>query len=251
MYRYIFTIQIKNKAVMKKLNVFLIAILLLIAGPSLSILGQGNKQRDKESEAELQEAIREQKKAMNEQKKAQERMSEDIQENMKNLEELKDLDVSVNTDDDGNVRIYDRRGNVARSFRIPDPPDPPEPYIGDMSSFYFHSMGNDAEKTVWNFSKTIRENSFKKEYTFDVDKTVKTVVMSVNGDCRAGEIRIRILTPDKKSFSDIVIDEYGNMNWRKSFSISENENQDKTGAWTFQISSNNATGFFKISLQTF
>jgi hypothetical protein len=235
---------------MKKLNVFLIVILLLFAGSSFNVLAQ-DKKSDKEREAELQEAIKEQKRAVNEQKKAQEKMSEDIQESMKNLDQLKEFDMQVNTDDNGNVMIYDRRGNVNRSFRIPDPPEPPEPYIGDRGDFYFHSMGNDAEKTTWNFSKSIKENSFKKDYTFDVEKSVKTVVMSVNGDCRAGEIRIKIITPDKKSFSDIVIDEYGNMNWRKSFTISEKENQDKTGEWTFQISSNNATGFFKISLQTF
>lgn len=236
---------------MKKLNVLLIAILLLVAGSSLNVLAQDNKKTDKEREAELQEAIKEQKRAVNEQKKAQDKMSEDIQESMKSLDQLKDIDVQVNTDDNGNIRIYDRHGNVNRSFRIPDPPDPPEPFIIDRGDFYFHSMENDAEKTTWNFSKSIKENTFKKDYTFDVDKSVKTVVMSVNGDCRAGEIRIKIITPDKKSFSDIVIDEFGNMNWRKSFSISEKENQDKTGEWTFQISSNKATGFFKISLQTF
>lgn len=235
---------------MKKINVFLIAIMLLTAAPSLNVIAQDNRQTDKQRDAELQEAIKEQKRAMNEQKKAQEKASEDMQESMKDVEELKDLDVRVNTDENGNVMIYNRHGGT-RSFRMPDPPDPPEPYIGDMNGFYFHSMGNDAEKTTWNFSKSIKENSFKRDYTFDVEKSVKTVVMSINGDCRAGEIRIKILTPDKKSFSDIVIDEFGNMNWRKSFSISDTENQDKTGEWTFQISSNKATGFFKISLQTF
>ncbi|HRW84315.1 MAG TPA: proprotein convertase P-domain-containing protein, partial [Bacteroidales bacterium] len=82
-------------------------------------------------------------------------------------------------------------------------------------------------------------------------KTVKNVTMSVNGDCREGDIRIKITMPNGKTYSDIVIDEYGNLNWRKSFTISETENKDKTGAWKFEISSSKATGFFKISLQTY
>jgi hypothetical protein len=56
---------------------------------------------------------------------------------------------------------------------------------------------------------------------------------------------------DGRTYSDIVIDEFGNLNWRKSFTISETENQDKTGEWKFEIVSAEATGFFKISLQTY
>jgi hypothetical protein len=97
----------------------------------------------------------------------------------------------------------------------------------------------------------VKENTFSRDYTFDVEKTVKNVLMSVNGDCKAGEIRIKIVMPNGKTYSDIVIDEFGNLNWRKSFNISETENQDKTGEWKFQVSSSKATGYFKISLQTY
>jgi hypothetical protein len=75
--------------------------------------------------------------------------------------------------------------------------------------------------------------------------------MSINGDCKAGEIRIKILTPQGKTYSDVVIDEFGNLNVRKSFNISDKENQDKTGEWKFVINSDKATGFFRISFQTY
>ncbi len=75
--------------------------------------------------------------------------------------------------------------------------------------------------------------------------------MSVNGDCKSGEIRIKIVMPGGKTYSDIIIDESGNLNWRKSFTISDTENKDKSGAWKFEISSSKATGYFKISLQTY
>jgi len=49
--------------------------------------------------------------------------------------------------------------------------------------------------------------------------------MSVSGDCKAGEIRIKIIMPNGKTYSDIIIDEFGNLNWRKSFTISDTGKQ--------------------------
>jgi hypothetical protein len=140
------------------------------------------------------------------------------------------------------------RGN--RSFNF-DEPFSSAAFAGqDMDGWFGHSMG-ESERTTWDFSKTVKDNTFSRDYTFDVEKTSKSVVMSVMGDCKSGEIRIKIIMPNGKSYSDILIDESGNLNWRKSFTISETENLDKTGDWKFQISSAKATGFFKISLQTF
>ena len=73
--------------------------------------------------------------------------------------------------------------------------------------------------------------------------------MAVFGDCSDGEINIKIVMPDGKVYADIIIDEFGNLNWRKSFNISETENQDKIGAWRYEIKSTEATGYFRISLQ--
>jgi hypothetical protein len=159
---------------------------------------------------------------------------------------FKDIQMEIETDgiDGERFRIFDRRPGRAYSFD--------EPFIfatPDIQAFYGHSF-DDAERTTWDFSKSVKENTFSRDYTFFVEKDVKTVVMSVMGDCKAGDIRIKIIMPGGKNYSDIVIDEFGNLNWRKSFTITESENQDKTGEWKFQINSSKATGFFKISLKT-
>jgi hypothetical protein len=160
---------------------------------------------------------------------------------------MNDIDVNVETIDKlgGAVRIYSPRGD--RSFRFSDP------YVvsSDYEGFFGKSFGSDSERTTWDFSKSVKENTFSSMYPFIVEKTAKNVVMSVMGDCKAGEIRIKIVMPNGKNYSDIVIDEFGNLNWRKSFTISDTENQDKTGEWKFQIVSTKATGYFKISLQTY
>jgi len=235
---------------MKKYSLFLIVILLISVGSSFQrVTAQEKTKEEQEKDLKIQKDIDLQKKAMAEQKKA---ITVEVQNFKKQHEEI---DSSMNEASD-ELENADRerakifmtlpRGN--RSFKYD------EPFIfsgDDITGFYGHSLGGDAERTTWDFSKTVKDKTFSSDYTFDVEKTSKSVVMSVMGDCKSGEIRIKIVMPNGKNYSDILIDESGNLNWRKSFTLSETENQDKTGDWKFQISSSKATGFFKISLQAY
>jgi hypothetical protein len=236
---------------MKKFSLFLIVILLVSAASSFQqVTAQEKTKAEQEKEQKIQQEIDQQKKAMTEQKKAQSESEADLldQQAAKMDNNMKDVRVIVESGDKTgeNVMRYMPRGN--RSFAFDEPFDFSGP---DMQTFYRHSMGGDSERTTWDFSKSVKEKTFSTDYTFNIEKSVNTVVMSVMGDCKTGEIRIRIVMPNGKNYSDILIDESGNLNWRKSFTISETENQDKTGDWKFQISSAKATGFFKISLQSF
>jgi hypothetical protein len=235
---------------MKKSALFLISISLISSLLSFQqATAQEKSKEDQEKELKLQQAIDEQKKAMVEQKKAQEDAMQSLQKNQDELEKsLKDFNVQVEVNDNDNadeaMRVV-KRINHGLRFN--------QPYVftpGD-EPFFGHSFDGDNESTTWEFARSVKEKSLKSEYSFDVDKTSNTVVMSVNGDCKAGDIRIKITMPGGKTYSDIVIDEFGNLNWRKSFTISETENQDKAGVWKFQITSNKATGYFKISLQAY
>jgi hypothetical protein len=232
---------------MKKFKLILLAVLILSAGSVCQqVSAQQKSKAELEKEAKLQQTIDEQKKAMADQKatraevllKEQEMAAEDI---------MKEVEVTVEPGGRSGTMVRSSGQRGARTFSI-DAPFDWAPQGG--AAFYGHA-GGDSERTTWDFSKSVKENTYSKTYTFDVDKTVKNVVMSVMGDCKAGEIRIKIIMPNDKNYSEIVIDEFGNLNWRKSFTITETENQDKTGEWKFQISSAKATGFFKISLQTF
>lgn len=243
---------------MKKIKILMLAIILLSAGGFIQQAASQEKTKaELEKEAKLQQTIVEQKKALNdEQKKAlsDQKKSQDEMEALKKEQEAAQeylmIDDKALNEDLARVRVQrGGRSSGSRTFAGPDPFMFNYQVVGD--NYFGHSFGGDEERTTWDFSKTIKENSFNRDYSFDVEKTVKNVVMSIMGDCKTGDIRIKIIMPNGKSYSDIVIDEFGNLNWRKSFTISETENQDKTGEWKFQINSNKATGFFKISLQTF
>ncbi len=248
---YLYIVKIIIRAVMKTKKVLLIAMFFIITGASVQqVVAQEKTKEEQEQEQKIQQAIQEQKKAMADQKKAQEEALKAIQEQSGNLEDLKDLD----------ERMRDVRVRVESADRFNDQMRMTLPRngrgTGDRSFIYtpgdsfFMVSGGDTEGTTWDFSKSVRENTFKHDYTFDVEKSAKSVVMSVVGDCKSGEIRIKIVMPDGKNYSDIVIDEFGNLNWRKSFTISETENQDKTGEWKFQVNSTDATGYFKISIRS-
>ncbi len=235
---------------MKKHILFLTAILLITIGSSFQqATAQDKTKADQEKEAKIQQSIEQQKKAMAEQKKAQTEAEKSLEKQLSEIENsVNESKEDIDNANKERTKTFMNMPRGNRSFNF----DEPFVFPGhDMEGWYGHEMGGDAERTTWNFSKTVKESSFSRDYIFDVEKTTKTVVMSVMGDCKSGEIRIKIVMPNGKNYSDILIDESGNLNWRKSFTITETDNQDKTGDWKFQISSVKATGFFKISLQSF
>ena len=236
---------------MKKYSLFLIIIFLVTLGSSFQqVSAQEKTKTEQEKEQKIQQEIEQQKKSMAEQKKAQTEAEAELedQKSVKMNNPMNRYRIQVESSGKGGDTVLRYMPRRERSFTFDEPFDFTAP---DIQAFYRHYTGGDTERTTWDFSKTVKENTFSTDYTFDVEKTVNTVVMSVMGDCKAGEIRIKIVMPNGKNYSDILIDESGNLNWRKSFTISGTENQDKTGEWKFQISSTKATGFFKISLQSY
>jgi hypothetical protein len=233
---------------MKKNNLILIIIFLFTTG-LFQAAAQDKPKDDKEKEKKIQEAIEVQKKAMTEQEAAMQDLDKAMQEQKIVIEKaMKDVPVDAEEREqfDKAVKAFEGSRGVRSFYRNG------EPFILTPGvEFYGQHFNNDSEGTTWEFSKSVKGTTFSRDYTLDVEATVNTVVMSVNGDCKEGEIRIKIVMPNGKVYSDIVIDEFGNLNWRKSFTISETENKDKAGAWKFDISSVKATGYFKISLQTY
>jgi hypothetical protein len=235
---------------MKKYSLFLIIIFLISAVSSFQQLAAQEKTKEEqEKDLQMQQSIDKQKKAMAEQKKAQSEADQTLKDNQVELDySLNNAREALEDAAKERTKIFMNTPRGNRSFNFDEPFVVTNP---DMQEFFGHSMGGDAERTTWDFSKSVKDNTFSGDYTFGVEKTAKSVVMSIMGDCKSGDIRIKILMPNGKNYSDILIDESGNLNWRKSFTISESENQDKTGNWKFQISSTKATGFFKVSLQTY
>jgi len=210
------------------------------------IVAQEKDKGDKDKE--LNGLIEEQKKAMIDQKLAQEEARKAIEKSRLEFEDaMGKMKDSMFFDSEKYQKSFRNFGNHGNGWNFSSG----EPFIVSPGVGYYGHSNGDSESTSWDFSKYVKESSFSRDYTFDVDPTANTVVMSINGDCKSGEIHIKITMPNGKVYSDITIDESGNLDWRKSFVISDTENKEKAGAWTFGINSAKATGYFKISLQTY
>lgn len=234
---------------MKKIRFILTAVCLLsfcaLSGPA--VVAQTKSREEKEKELQMAEEIDAQKKAIAEQKKAQFEVQKALEESQKEVgEAMKEAQQEIEAAGKYKDMVRVFRGTGDRSYFNGEP----FMFTPGMEGFSWMSHSGDSDRTIWDFTKSIKEKSFSSEYVFDVEPTASTVVMTVNGDCKAGEIRIKIIMPNGKTYSDIVIDEFGNLNWRKSFTVSEEENKDKVGKWKFKVDADKATGIFKISLQT-
>lgn len=212
-----------------------------------SVNSQEKTKEEREKELRMQEAIDEQKKAIADQHRIEVEIHKKIEGAQDEIERAV-AEAESRTDGtrkNRDIRVYTDKGSRRFSF------DEPFEYNFPKIEIFEHSFSGDGERTSWEFSKSIRETSFSRNYIIDVESSVENVVLSVNGDCKSGEISIRIIAPNGKTYSDLVIDEFGNLNWKKSFTMSETENKDKSGEWKFEIKSAKATGYFRISLKTF
>lgn len=231
---------------MKKRSLLLTAVFLLtIFFSANTIVAQESTAAEKEKELRLQHAMDVQKKAMQEAKKSSE-------DQMILLDKLARDSVRGFGRGSGEPGFYRSRvrSSAGNSFEVFGEPMVVSAGEGNGYSV-FYGRGGDSERTTWDYSKQVKESTYAKDLSFDVEKTAKSVSMSLMGDCKSGQIRVKIMMPNGKLYSDIVIDESGNLNWRKSFTITEEQNKDKTGEWKFKIEAEKATGYFKISLQTY
>jgi len=127
-----------------------------------------------------------------------------------------------------------------------------------LDNYYIYNTG-DSPNMLWGgsqnsssiqYTKSVKEANFTKDYTFEVEEDAHKASLTVSGSCEKGEIRIKIMMPNGKPYTEVLIDEYGSVNWSKSFSIDE-ENPEKTGEWKFIISAKDASGNFRLSLRSF
>lgn len=116
---------------------------------------------------------------------------------------------------------------------------------GTVRGFYSPSPNS----TSIEYSRRLQESTMKKDFVFDVDKDTKRASISVSGACEVGEIRIQIMLPSGKQYTEVLIDRYGSVNWNKTFTI-EDEKDEKIGTWKFIITTKEANGNFRLGLRS-
>lgn len=121
------------------------------------------------------------------------------------------------------------------------------PNEGDY--FVFSNSGHASKPgSSWNYSRQVMEATFTNEFTMSASDE-NSVNLSVSGDCAEGSMTVAIIMPDGKQLSEVILDENGSLNWRKSFEADE-DNGWKNGKWVFKIRAKNATGNLRISMNS-
>lgn len=116
------------------------------------------------------------------------------------------------------------------------------------NSGYYKS---DSNRSDMNFTKVVNDNSFSTNIPYEVEETASKFIISLIGQCNKGNISIDVISPNGKKFYEMKIHESGDLKWRKSIDLTEEDHKNKTGDWTFIVKGTDTTGFFKISLQSF
>lgn len=120
----------------------------------------------------------------------------------------------------------------------------------DEGNIYIYGSHGQVGKpgSSWNYSRQVMEATFTNEFTMSAGEETN-VNLSVSGDCAEGSMSVAIIMPDGKQLSEVIIDENGSLNWRKSFETGEG-NGWKNGKWVFKIKARNATGNLRISMNS-
>ncbi|MEZ4999647.1 MAG: hypothetical protein R2744_02825 [Bacteroidales bacterium] len=100
------------------------------------------------------------------------------------------------------------------------------------------------------YTRSLKESTITKEFPFEVEKLSKKTSISLSGSCEIGEIRIKIIMPNGKEYTEVLIDKYGSVNWNKTFTM-DGEKDEKAGDWKFQIMTKEATGLLRIGIRTY
>ncbi|MGD0342747.1 MAG: hypothetical protein ABSA76_13675, partial [Bacteroidales bacterium] len=150
---------------MKKSSLIL-AIIFLISISSFQVtVAQEKTKEDKDKE--LNELVEEQKKALVDQKKAQEEVRKAMEKSRAVFEDaMGNMKDSLLINAEQYKKAFKNFGNPESGWNFNNG----EPFIFSPGvGFYGHSLNGDSETTTWNFSKSIKESSFSREYAFDVE----------------------------------------------------------------------------------
>ena len=121
--------------------------------------------------------------------------------------------------------------------------------FGDEPSYYIFSGGQENQSQL-----TIR-NSFDGESdesdgTFDVDENTSHIRCTINGKANSGKISIRIELPNGDIFKDLSITSSAQISFSQSLSIEESKKKKYVGAWTYEITADDAEGSYTLSFMT-
>lgn len=98
-------------------------------------------------------------------------------------------------------------------------------------------------------SKTFNGESKKNEGSFDVDKSVRNINLSLSGKVKTGSIKIKITLSNGDLIKELSIDESADIQYNQNIKIADDEDK-YYGKWNYSVESVKAEGTYHLSLNT-
>ena len=165
------------------------------------VSAQNKSKEEKEKELRMAEEIDAQKKAFAEQKRKQEEMNKVAKEAREEVDKaMKEAREKLEE-----AGIYNEMSKDFRNWSD-NPAFKWQQFEGGrymmtpgMDAFAWQHAGSDSERTDWEYTRSVKGSSFSGTYAMDV-RLPSTVVMAVNGECKEGEIKIKIIMREQINY---------------------------------------------------
>jgi hypothetical protein len=109
---------------------------------------------------------------------------------------------------------------------------------------------NQERSSKLSLHKEFNGDTKETEGQFSIEKGVKRIKIDVEGMVEYGVIKITLMLPSGKVYTDLSIDDSADMSWSTAFSVDES-NPDYFGTWKYQVKATEAEGEYFLAITTY
>jgi hypothetical protein len=118
---------------------------------------------------------------------------------------------------------------------------------GDEVNPFIFSSGNQSQLTLRN---SFNGGSDTSKGEFEVASGTRNFRCMINGKVRSGSILVRVLYPNGKVFRELTINSSAEIFYNQSLNIKEEEEDQYTGSWKYEVIADRAEGNYMLTIST-
>jgi hypothetical protein len=126
---------------------------------------------------------------------------------------------------------------------------PGEPWIQEPFRIGRSTGRSNGRNSTLMLSKRYEGQTVSTKGEFNVESTTTRLMLSISGEVNHGSITVTLLLPGDKTFKTITINSAADVRWSESVNIKEGETTYQ-GTWKYEISTKNAEGYYRLSINT-
>jgi len=142
------------------------------------------------------------------------------------------------------------RARATSRVVVPAVPDVEDIEMHDYNHSFVYTTTSSDKNSKLTLSKRYEGTTATKNGAFKVEDGVKKIRISITGKVEQGKINVELYLPDGKDVGKFQMDDTADVNWSQSIGIDEEETK-YYGEWTYIIKTEDAHGYYSLSLSTY